>query len=216
MSEPIDIAALRALAEAATPGPWCAHIYMHGRYVDHDISGPKREHGGEEYSITESLIESDADLIVALRNSAPALLDAVERLRDYEDDARRVQNEDCVPDEKHCSCVPHLIGKGWLPTSEAMLLRYKKEAAERESASRLATIETMYVRNTDLISEAADARMALKDAGRDFVPRAVAERMAEALRYTPGYVRHVDDHDGPMIIARIEAALAEYEREVKR
>jgi predicted nuclease with TOPRIM domain len=30
------------------------------------------------------------------------------RISDFEDDFRRVVNEDCAPDEKHCSCVPHL------------------------------------------------------------------------------------------------------------
>lgn len=30
------------------------------------------------------------------------------RISDYEDDFRRVMAEECTPDEKHCSCVPHL------------------------------------------------------------------------------------------------------------
>ena len=31
-----------------------------------------------------------------------------ERLNAYEDDFRRVLAEECAPDERHCSCVPHL------------------------------------------------------------------------------------------------------------
>jgi len=41
-----------------------------------------------------------------------ALVAEVERLReriaDFEDDFRKVTSETCAPDERHCSCVPHL------------------------------------------------------------------------------------------------------------
>lgn len=37
-----------------------------------------------------------------------ALEDARTRLTDFEDDFRRTLSEDCAPDERHCSCVPHL------------------------------------------------------------------------------------------------------------
>jgi len=41
-----------------------------------------------------------------------ALIAEVERLReriaDFEDDFRKVTSETCAPDERHCSCVPHL------------------------------------------------------------------------------------------------------------
>ena len=33
------------------------------------------------------------------------------RISDYEDDYRHTINEDCAPDEIHCSCVPHLRKK---------------------------------------------------------------------------------------------------------
>jgi len=43
---------------------------------------------------------------------AGALVAEVERLReriaDFEDDFRKVTSETCAPDERHCSCVPHL------------------------------------------------------------------------------------------------------------
>ena len=31
-----------------------------------------------------------------------------ERISDFEDDFRKVTSETCAPDERHCSCVPHL------------------------------------------------------------------------------------------------------------
>jgi len=33
---------------------------------------------------------------------------AEQRVKDYEDDAAAVLDEQCAPDEKHCTCVPHL------------------------------------------------------------------------------------------------------------
>ncbi len=41
-----------------------------------------------------------------------ALIEEIEMLRDkteqFEDDFRKVMSERCAPDERHCSCVPHL------------------------------------------------------------------------------------------------------------
>lgn len=41
-----------------------------------------------------------------------ALLEEIEILRErneqFEEDFRKVVSEKCAPDEKHCSCVPHL------------------------------------------------------------------------------------------------------------
>lgn len=34
--------------------------------------------------------------------------DLQEWLDDYENEARRIMNEECAPDERHCSCVPAL------------------------------------------------------------------------------------------------------------
>ncbi len=31
-----------------------------------------------------------------------------EKISDFEDDFRKVVSDNCAPDEKHCSCVPHL------------------------------------------------------------------------------------------------------------
>jgi hypothetical protein len=50
-------------------------------------------------------VERMADEILALRAE---LTVAKDRSADYEADFRRVVNEECAPDEKHCSCVPHL------------------------------------------------------------------------------------------------------------
>lgn len=41
-----------------------------------------------------------------------ALIEEIEMLRErndqFEEDFRKVVSEKCAPDEKHCSCVPHL------------------------------------------------------------------------------------------------------------
>lgn len=61
--------------------------------------------------------EKDAVELVELRAKYQALL---YKVQDYEDDFRKVMQEECAPDEKHCSCVPHL-------RAEVKLLRSKDE-----------------------------------------------------------------------------------------
>ena len=82
--EPVDVAALRAKLDAATPGPWSARL---GRLGD---GSPRSEECQIANALVGALIvtqdgsdegRANVDLIVALRNAAPALLDEVERLR---------------------------------------------------------------------------------------------------------------------------------------
>lgn len=79
--QPVDIARLRELLAKATPGPWDTHdmegsnntrLFYVGYYIGSigNSDAPKVQN------------EIDADLIAALRNDAPALLDELERLRD--------------------------------------------------------------------------------------------------------------------------------------
>lgn len=42
------------------------------------------------------------------KNFAPQLVERAERAQDFEDDYRKVMSDQCAPDERHCSCVPHL------------------------------------------------------------------------------------------------------------
>lgn len=49
--------------------------------------------------------EKDAVELVELRAKYQNLLYKVE---DFKDDYKKVMQEECAPDEKHCSCVPHL------------------------------------------------------------------------------------------------------------
>jgi len=80
----IDLDAIKARLDAATSGPWW----------------------------TDDTAEMDAVLIAHAPGDLAALVAEVERLReriaDFEDDFRKVTSGMCAPDERHCSCVPHL------------------------------------------------------------------------------------------------------------
>lgn len=69
-----DLAAMRARAENASPGPWAVVSGGHGRYIDHDITGPAR-------SAHHGFFKRDADFIAHAREDVPALLDECNRLR---------------------------------------------------------------------------------------------------------------------------------------
>lgn len=79
----IDIANLRKLLDAATPGPW------HREWADSHPDPANIEilsiGRGDRIALIEEPDDAsevaDADLIVALRNAAPAIIDEVERLR---------------------------------------------------------------------------------------------------------------------------------------
>ncbi|MCD0446331.1 hypothetical protein LO763_22205 [Glycomyces sp. A-F 0318] len=71
---PTDLAAMRARTEAASPGPWTVLSGGHGRYVDHELTGPPRSaHGG--------FFKRDADFIAHARRDLPAALNEINRLR---------------------------------------------------------------------------------------------------------------------------------------
>jgi hypothetical protein len=90
----IDLSALRALCEQATPGPWRTYRCSS---VDYDnetasacgIDGPPNKHGHDaricyDASYDEChhvMSRADADLIAAARTALPALIDEVSRLR---------------------------------------------------------------------------------------------------------------------------------------
>jgi hypothetical protein len=70
----VDVAAIRARAEAATEGPW----RVVGRYVA--LIGPVGVAQGQP--AIDALTETDAEFIAAARTDVPALCDEVERLRE--------------------------------------------------------------------------------------------------------------------------------------
>jgi len=87
---PAELLELRALAEAATPGPWdCDSVdiwnltdagqgFEPGRYVDSiDIVSGRCEECGTYQGVKR---DSDAAFIAAARSAVPALLDRVEAL----------------------------------------------------------------------------------------------------------------------------------------
>lgn len=47
-----------------------------------------------------------------------------EALTDRDDDYKKIMNEQCAPDEKHCSCVPHL---------KKRIAEYQKELLESKA-----------------------------------------------------------------------------------
>lgn len=118
MSDRVDTEAVRALADAATPGPWQAgewpewepyHIVSHGvmeAWEDDDGrrgTSPTPIVDGSNY-----LTDADREFIAAARTLVPALCDELDRTRK----ALRIAAEQCVsttdPDE-----VPWLIDR-WM------------------------------------------------------------------------------------------------------
>ena len=113
----IDLDAIKARLAKATPGPWL----LQGAQSDYDISGEGERVDG--WNVGPRVLEidlrdprhltlSNAELIANAPSDLAALVAEVERLReriaDFEDDFRKVTSETCAPDERHCSCVPHL------------------------------------------------------------------------------------------------------------
>jgi len=82
-----ELQRLRALAQAATPGPW----------RDNHVGAVKNE-AGRDIPITYS----DAAFIAAARNAMPALLDEIDRLRAAEAIVRTLANQ---PIETTIPCV---------------------------------------------------------------------------------------------------------------
>lgn len=78
-----QLAAIRARAEAATPGPWSAHHRSYGLTADHDefgglgleIEGPP-----EAFLRGQFARGTDAQFIAASRTDTPALLAHIEEL----------------------------------------------------------------------------------------------------------------------------------------
>jgi hypothetical protein len=123
----IDLSALRALCEQATPGPWRTYRCSS---VDYDnetasacgIDGPPNKHGHDaricyDASYDEChhvMSRADADLIAAARTALPALIDEVSRLRGEVE--RMERDKDGAYDERN-RCVAAMaymaVGLGW-------------------------------------------------------------------------------------------------------
>ena len=63
--------------------------------------------GGADRAL-EDLRKSVVALERVLQEEEERSLLLEERVRDFEDDFKNTLSEKCAPDEKHCSCVPHL------------------------------------------------------------------------------------------------------------
>ena len=102
----IDLNALEALLQKATPEPWAIEaIPMHTIKVEQRLAS-RGEDIDRGYL---DLWSHDADLIVALRNAAPALLVELRQLREaLESVPLNVHTHDCKmrvgEDLRSCSC----------------------------------------------------------------------------------------------------------------
>ncbi len=80
----LDIAELRRLVDAMTPGKWSAD----NGYVGADYARFLRRGVGDGVRLGGASNSPDIDGIVAIRNAAPAMLDEIERLRKVAEAAR--------------------------------------------------------------------------------------------------------------------------------
>lgn len=80
-TDSLNTEALRRLADAATPGPWIAHVNMYvsefGDYHGAHIPGVADPVETEWNGAVPPLSPADADLIEAYHRAVPALLDAL-------------------------------------------------------------------------------------------------------------------------------------------
>lgn len=70
------------------------------------LRGPKQ--GGTDRALANLRGSVDA-LGRALEDERERSLLLEERVKDFEEDYRNTLSGKCAPDEKHCSCVPHLL-----------------------------------------------------------------------------------------------------------
>lgn len=129
MTKPTDLDELRALLEKATPGPW----EIEGRYetgvylIPAEHKGRARgfavcqEYDRDNYQQTIASLNDDrhgrggasenAELITALRNAAPALLDELESARAKLDEyevAMKAYSDECYKRQKKLEAVEAL------------------------------------------------------------------------------------------------------------
>ena len=83
-----DVAELRRLAEAATPGPWRDEM-MQGKGVNLTAIIAGRPNPDDLRVIGSTLAHNDARVLIAAVNALPALLDAAELLADVRDQVTR-------------------------------------------------------------------------------------------------------------------------------
>lgn len=92
MSDPVapDLTAIRARAEAATPGPWTTWVDGHNNH-----SGVCTDDG--EVGISDDVEGADAEFIAHARTDVPALLDALEAAQSRIDKAKAAIDEHWWP-----------------------------------------------------------------------------------------------------------------------
>ena len=96
MTEPVDLAALRKLERQATPGPWTRakpEKDAEGWACGVAVAGTPGRQTIYANPPGGSFPSSDCDLIAAMRNALPALLDELERLRAAVDEMPRLIGE---------------------------------------------------------------------------------------------------------------------------
>ena len=87
MSEPLDLDAIRARAEAASEGPWecnAYHVFMDGR------AQVRIAHPGRPGVLMGTMLGSDAEFIAHARTDIPALLARIAELEAADTENRRI------------------------------------------------------------------------------------------------------------------------------
>lgn len=137
--DPLDIAAIRARAEAATP-------HLEGWLRE---AGRRCEAAEDPYQEGFEKLHEAADELAHARTDIPALADEVERLRadiaDRQEAYETTLNSPC-PDEQHCTCVPALRKR--IAELEAELRRTQGRCsiAKRERDEARAALKTLLQR----------------------------------------------------------------------
>ena len=87
LGAPMNVEQLRQLEQAATPGPWSDPYYVDDEPGDNGGWVHNGREGSAEYAVALTLpyspkMRDDAELIAAMRNALPALLDVAETAQD--------------------------------------------------------------------------------------------------------------------------------------
>jgi len=182
MSEKIDVEALSALEAKATPGPWWSSLRDDTAITSRTGDVGSTNISGRHYETDYERMEADADLIVALRNAAPALLAAYEahdaavserdRLKEVAiEQTAAMMKRDCDTETLQTAAAEH---------DAAVRDREALEALIRETGAVMAPAIAEMLENIDTLKEKLDAAIrALPDQGAQ-IGKAQAE--ADALR----------------------------------
>lgn len=168
--QPLDLDALTALLDAATPGPWEVHDHV---IVETTWGDLHLDVAGTSFSDTDTHSMQDranAALIAALRNAAPALIAAAREREEAAGLRGEVKCTNCEADDLGCTaCGAHgtLIGRS--PKTLAAFNReheWRRDAEAERDAARAevkALTAALNIESTNYMNEVARADRAVAD-----------------------------------------------------